>query len=66
MQKTKTIQIRSPVVHAQEQPVRVIWDLINNARPKRLPVCLPLPGPAPPACPELTQDVLLELYHSEV
>ena len=67
MQKTKTIQIGPRSFTLKELPVRVIWDLINNSQSQentgmldRLQELLHL------ACPELTQEVLLELYPSEV
>ncbi len=67
MQKTKTIQIGPRSFTLKELPVRVIWDLINNSQAQettgmldRFQDLLHL------ACPELTQEVLLELYPSEV
>ncbi len=67
MQKTKTIQIGSRSFTLKELPVRVIWDLINNSQAQettgmldRFQDLLHL------ACPELTQEVLLELYPSEI
>lgn len=67
MQKTKTIQIDSRSFTLKELPVRVIWDLINNSQTEettgmlnRFQDLLHL------ACPELTQEVLLELYPSEI
>lgn len=67
MQKTKTIQIGPRSFTLKELPVRVIWDLINNSQTQentgmldRFQDLLHL------ACPELTQEVLLELYPSEV
>ncbi len=67
MQKTKNIQIGSRSFTLKELPVRVIWDLINNSQAKettgmldRFQDLLHL------ACPELTPEVLLELYPSEI
>ena len=71
MQKTKAIQIGNRSFTLKELPVRVIWDLINNSptadqaeKPTgmldRFKDLLQL------ACPELTQEVMLELYPSEL
>jgi|GEM_PF-3025662 len=67
MQKTKTIQIGSRSFTLKELPVRVIWELINNdqskAKDSMLDRCQNL---LQLACPELNQEVLLELYPSEI
>lgn len=67
MQKTKTIQIGSRSFTLKELPVRVIWELINNdqstAKDSMLDRCRNL---LQLACPELNQEVLLELYPSEI
>lgn len=71
MQKTKTIQIGNRSFTLKELPVRVIWDLINNS-----PTADQAEKPAGMldrfkdllrlACPELTQELMLELYPSEI
>lgn len=65
MQKTKTIQIGSRSFTVRELPVRVIWDLINSGDVKvggveRMKTMLQL------GCPDLNEDVLLDLYPSEI
>lgn len=69
MQKTKTIQIGPRSFTLKELPVRVIWDLVNNSSDQGR-----LSGGTVDqfrdllqrACPELNQEVLLELYPSEI
>lgn len=69
MQKTKTIQIGNRSFTLKELPVRVIWDLINNnsngeIQPRgMMEQCKEL---LHLACPELNQEVLLDLYPSEI
>jgi hypothetical protein len=67
MQKVKTIPIGTRSFTLKELPVRVIWELINNSKAEqttgpldRLQELLHL------ACPELTEEVLLDLYPSEI
>ena len=67
MQKTKNIPIGNRSFTLKELPVRIIWDLINNSQAEqsagmlgRFQELLKL------ACPELTQEVLLDLYPSEI
>lgn len=67
MQKTKIIQIGSRSFTLKELPVRAVWDLVNNEQQatgtKMIDRCRDL---LRMACPELTKDVLLDLYPSEV
>jgi len=67
MQKVKTIQIGPRSFTLKELPVRVIWDLVNNGQAGQatgmLGRCEEL---LKLACPELTQEVLLDLYPSEI
>ncbi|QQG66360.1 hypothetical protein [Desulfobulbus oligotrophicus] len=67
MQKIKTIQIGSRSFTLKELPVRAVWDLVNNeqqeAAVNMVDRCLDL---LRMACPELTQEVLMDLYPSEV
>lgn len=65
MQKTKTIQIGNRSFTVRELPVRVIWDLVNNGMEKaggvdRMKSMLQL------GCPDLTEEVLLDMYPSEI
>ena len=67
MQKTKTIQIGPRSFTLKELPVRVIWDLTNNSQAKKSAGMPDLfQDLLHLACPELNQEVLLELYPSEV
>lgn len=67
MQKVKTIQIGPRSFTLKELPVRAIWDLVNNGQAEQatgmLGRCEEL---LKLACPELTQEVLLDLYPSEI
>ena len=65
MQKTKTIPIGNQTFTVKELPTRVIWDLVNNGEKKgpgadRMKDLLRL------GCPELTDEVLLDLFPSEI
>lgn len=69
MQKVKVVQIGQRSFTIKELPVRVIWDLVNNSSDQGR-----LSGGAVDqfrdllqlACPELNQDVLLDMYPSEI
>lgn len=64
MQKTKNIPIGSRTFTVKELPTRVIWNLVNNGDKTegvdRMKGLLSL------GCPELTDEVLLDLYPSEI
>lgn len=65
MQKTKTMQMGQRSFTVRELPVRVIWDLVNNGTEKtggvdRMKNMLQL------GCPDLTEEVLLDMYPSEL
>lgn len=67
MQKTKTIPIGTRSFTLKELPVRVIWDLINNSQNEQSTGMLDrVQNLLKLACPELTQEILLELYPSEI
>ena len=67
MQKTKTIPIGTRSFTLKELPVRVIWELINNSQNEQSTGMLDrVQNLLKLACPELTQEVLLELYPSEI
>jgi len=67
MQKTKTIQISNRSFTLKELPVRVIWELINNNQTKKKVNMLDsFQDLLKLACPELTAEVLLTLYPSEI
>lgn len=67
MQKIKVVQIGSRSFTLKELPVREVWGLLNDGQSAKninmLDRCKNLLSKA---CPELTEDVLLDLYPSEV
>lgn len=68
MQKIKTIQIGPRSFTLKELPVRAVWDLVNNEQQATEPINMVDRGREllRMACPELTRDVLIDLYPSEV
>jgi len=65
-QKIKTVQIRDKSFTLKELPVRAVWDLVNADQVAAVSVVDRFTHLLGLACPELTQEALLELYPSEV
>ncbi|MDR2550020.1 MAG: hypothetical protein LBD10_07485 [Desulfobulbus sp.] len=67
MQKIKTIQIGHKSFTLKELPVRTVWELLNNEQAAgtggQADHCKQL---LRLACPELTDEALLDLYPSEI
>ncbi|MBV5305563.1 MAG: hypothetical protein J0652_02595 [Desulfobulbaceae bacterium] len=66
MQKIKTIQINGNSFTVKELPVRVIWNLFNNGSAAKQSGVERVQSLLKLACPELTEELLLDLYPSEV
>jgi len=65
MQKTKNVTVGTPekTFLLRELSVRVIWDLVNNKEKDSMAKMQDL---LRLACPDLTPEVLIDLYPSEI
>jgi len=66
MQKTKTIHIGTRSFTLKELPVRQVWELINNEQGEQTGFTERFQELLALACPELSKEVLLDLYPSEI
>jgi len=67
MQKIKVIQIGKQSFTLKELNTRVVWELANNADSVRAGDMVGrVQGLLALACPELTEDTLIDLYPSEI
>jgi hypothetical protein len=66
MQKTKSVQIGDRSFTIKELSVRVIWALFNGGSAEQQNGVDRAQGLLKLACPELTEEALLDLYPSEV
>jgi hypothetical protein len=66
-QKTKTIQMGEKSFTLKELPVKVLWNILNNEdQNKKTSFIDESQTLLNLACPELTQEALLDLYPSEI
>lgn len=66
MQKTKTVQVGDKTFTVNELQMKIIWKLLNNDKQKKASIFDQGREILSLACPELTNEALLELYPSEI